>query len=319
MRGVHRLVHAVEALVRGVRTSPRPARRGAARGAPRREAAETRRSGCVRSSRRAFPSPTRAAARRKPGPFLFLQPFSGRRRDPGAAFLTIWPHATSAAAASLSGGAVSTPSTAPYAASPGFKTSTEARTILKSRVPRRRRRSAPSPSQGSPHRLLFRSASARDSQYARARALCACLAARGSTSMGAEKTGSASLAAARETPAPTSLAPALPSVGECALRPLRRGVVQGQRRRRPLARGALLPGARDPPAGDVDGDAGVAGGESRSRREAGKRVPARADRRRGSRRNPRAPKKPRARRGARPPPRPPPRRVAPREEPPASP
>ena len=45
--------------------------------------------------------------------------------------------------------------------------------------------------------------------------------------MGAETTGSASLAAARETPAPTPRALALPSVGECALRLCAAGSCRG--------------------------------------------------------------------------------------------
>jgi len=56
---------------------------------------------------------------------------------------------------------------------------------------------------------------------------------------------------------------------------LRRGVVQRQRRRRPLARGAFLRNGvrRDAPAGDVDGDAvlGARSGKRRARRGGGVR------------------------------------------------
>mmetsp|Transcript_2998 Transcript_2998/g.12401 ORF Transcript_2998/g.12401 Transcript_2998/m.12401 type:complete len:207 (-) Transcript_2998:212-832(-) len=149
--------------------------------------------------------------------------------------LTILPHATSAAAASLSGGAVSTPSTAPYARSPGIRTSTEAFSLKGSlRFPSFDE--FDSYSFGVTHRFLFCSASARDSQYARARALCASLAA-ASTSMdeGDDESFSESFAAnASRNKRPASrrfegsCAFAFFSVGECARRLCAAGSCRGR-------------------------------------------------------------------------------------------
>ena len=142
VRGVHDSAALRAGEVRRRRALLRAASRRAE--SPRREAASRRCSGCG-ARRVARPSSAGAAARRAGWAFLFLRRANGRRRAPARA-LQFGRTPQARRRSSPSDGAVSPPSTAPNAASPGFKTCFSKRRNARRRAAARaqRRRSPPS-------------------------------------------------------------------------------------------------------------------------------------------------------------------------------